>query len=261
MRVAVRGCAVCAPGLPDWGSASRVLAGDAEYDASVVRDPAPVALPANERRRLPQTARMALAIGLEALDAAGLGTNDVATVFTSCGSDGEITHRICEELTRTPPEVSPTRFHNSVHNAAGGYWSIALRTHAPSTSLCAFDGSFAAGLLEAAAQAVTESRPVLLIGYDLPYPAPLSSLWNVAQPFCAALLLAPVAGGEYQVLDIDLAGEWLEPDWPACLPAELRTNPTAAVLPVFELVARGTRGRAVLPLHADNAVVVVLVDE
>lgn len=256
MRIAVRGCAVCAPGLPNWPTASRVLVGDTPYDAASRRDPAPVGLPANERRRLPATARAALGIGMEALAAARLGTEEVATVFTSCGSDGEITHRICEELARAPPEVSPTRFHNSVHNAPGGYWSIALATHDPSTSLCAFDGSFAAGLLEAAAQVLVESRPVLLVTYDLPYPAPLSSLWNVAQPFCAAFALATVGDGISPVLDIDLAGEWLEPDWPATLPAALRTNPAAAACSVLELLARGAGGRAVLPYHADNAVVV-----
>ena len=256
MKVEVQGCAVCAPGLPDWETAARVLTGAAPYDASAVRDPTPVDLPPNERRRLPPTARAALGIGTEALRGTQLRLEEVATVFTSCGSDGEITHRICEELTRVPPEVSPTRFHNSVHNAPGGYWSIAYRTHAPSTSLCAFDGSFAAGLLEAAAQAVTESRPVLLVAYDLPYPPPLSSLWNVPVPFCAAFVLVRAGGGRDPVLDIRLAGARLEEDWPAGVPAALRSNPAAAAVPLLALLARRDGGRAVLPYHSDNAVVV-----
>jgi hypothetical protein len=255
MKVGIAGCAVCAPGLPDWATAAQVLTGKAPYDANAVRDPAPVDLPPNERRRLPPTARAALGIGTEALRATQLRMDEVATVFTSCGSDGEITHRICEELARVPPEVSPTRFHNSVHNAPGGYWSIAFRTHAPSTSLCAFDGSFAAGLVEAAAQVVTEARAVLLVAYDLPYPPPLSSLWNVPEPFCAAFVLVPAGRNGYPSLDIRLAGKRLDADWPDQLPAALRSNPAAAAVPVLALLARGS-GSAVLPYHLDNAVVV-----
>lgn len=257
MKVEVLGCSVCAPGLPDWASAIRVLRGEARYDRAAVRDPAAVDLPANERRRLPATARVALGVASEALRAARIDDPEsVATVFSSCGSDGEITHQICEGLARVPPEISPTRFHNSVHNAPGGYWSIALRTHAPSTSLCAFDGSFAAGLIEAAAQALTEARPVLLVCYDLPYPAPLSSLWNVTMPFSVALVLGPRNGGNHPQLAISVAQERLEPDWPAGLPSELRTNPAAACLPLLALLAKREAGRVTLPYHPNNAVVV-----
>ena len=255
MNVEILGCAVCAPGLPDWATAAKVLSGEAAYDRSLVREASPVALPPNERRRLPATARVALGVGIEALRDAQVD-EDVATVFTSCGSDGEITHQICDGLARVPPEISPTRFHNSVHNAPGGYWSIALSTRAPSTSLCAFEGSFAAGLVEAAAQASTEVRTVLLVAYDLPYPAPLSSLWNVTMPFSVALVLGPRKGGGHPEIAISIARERIEADWPASVPSELRMNPAAAALPLLARLANGEAGRVVLPYHANNAVVV-----
>jgi hypothetical protein len=259
MKLAVLGCAVCAPGLPDWASAVEVLNGRAAYDRSVVRDPSTVELPPNERRRLPATARAALGVGIEALRAAELDTQGVATVFTSCGSDGAITHQICEGLARDPAEISPTRFHNSVHNAPGGYWSIALATHAPSTSLCAFEGSFAAGLVEAAAQALAEARTVLLVAYDLPYPAPLSSLWNVTMPFSVALVLGPGRGSGHPQIEISLTPERLEADWPERVTSELRMNPAAASLPLLALLAKREAGRIVLPYHSNNAVVVSVV--
>lgn len=257
MKVEVLGCAVCAPGLPDWASATQVFCGHARYDRRLVRDPSTVQLPPNERRRLPATARAALGVGLEALRAAQIeDAASVATVFTSCGSDGQITHEICEGLARVPPQMSPTRFHNSVHNAPGGYWSIALSTHAPSTSLCAFDGSLAAGLVEAVAQALAETRTVLLVAYDLPYPPPLSSLWNVTMPFSVALVLGPRKGGDHPQIAVSLADRRLEPDWPDGLPSELRMNPAAASLPLLALLARHEAGRVVLPYHRNNAVVV-----
>ena len=48
--------------------------------------------------------------------------------------------------------VSPTRFHNSVHNAAAGYWTIGAGAMQPATAISAFDASFAQGLLEAMVQ-------------------------------------------------------------------------------------------------------------
>jgi hypothetical protein len=97
----------------------------------------------------------------------------LASVFASSGGDGQILHELLEALASAERQVSPTRFHNSVHNAPAGYWSIALRSHAPSTSLCCYDWSFAAGLLEAGAQCVTDGVSVLLVSYELPYPEPL----------------------------------------------------------------------------------------
>src|SRR5205085_5133320 len=110
------------------------------------------ALPAAERRRTGAVIRLALTTGLQALANGGLSAAEVMTVFTSSGGDGQVIHEICEALASAHREVSPTRFHNSVHNAPAGYWGIATRSHAASTSLCAFDWSFAAGLLEACAQ-------------------------------------------------------------------------------------------------------------
>ena len=109
--------------------------------------------------RLPvDPARWALTVGRHALGERLAEAGEIATVFASCGGDGPITHQICEVLAGPDRAVSPTAFHNSVHNAPAGYWSIATRSRAPSTSLCGHDGSFAAGLLEAATQVLAEGR-------------------------------------------------------------------------------------------------------
>ncbi len=113
-------------------------------------------------------------------------------MFASSGGDGETIHEILATLAGPARELSPTRFHNSVHNVAAGYWSIATGAKTPATSLCAHDGSFAAGLLEAGAQALATNGTVTLIAYDLPYPEPLASVRRIAAPFAVALLLSPV---------------------------------------------------------------------
>ena len=246
------GCAVCAPGFPDWDGAKAVLTGSAEYDARDIREPAPAALPANERRRLPVTARAALGVGLEALQAAAMNAQDVVTVFASCGSDGLITHQICEALSRSQPEMSPTRFHNSVHNAPGGYWSIALASHAASTSLCAHAGSFAVGLVEAVAQVRVEARTVLLVAYDLPYPAPLDAMWPVDLPFSVAMVLAPPSRAtSAATLEVALVHGAPLSEWPASVPVSVARNPAAASVPLLRALAQRAPSRVVLPYQVN----------
>ncbi len=95
-------------------------------------------------------------------------------MFASSHGDQSITDYMCATLAQAPTELSPIRFHNSVHNAAVGYWTIATGCHAPSTAVCAQRASFGAGLLEAASQVLAEQRPVLLVCSDIAGSGPLA---------------------------------------------------------------------------------------
>jgi hypothetical protein len=148
-------------------------------------------LPAAERRRAGVPIKLALAVGQEAFLQSVRAPSSAATVFTSSGGDNDNVHAINSILATAPREVSPTRFHNSVHNAAAGYWCIAAGTHEPSTSLCAYDASFAAGLLESATQVAVDNSVVALIAYDHPYPEPMKSVRPIAAAFGMALILTP----------------------------------------------------------------------
>ena len=107
--------------------------------------PAPAGLPSAERRRTGPVVRAALAAAHEAVAQSGRDAATLAAVFASSGGDGGNFHAICETLASDDPQLSPTRFHNSVHNAPAGYWSIATRAMAASNVLCAYDGSFCGG--------------------------------------------------------------------------------------------------------------------
>lgn len=191
MRAFVESVGVLAPGLAGWVASRAVLAGTATYCATELPLPNLDVLPAVERRRTGLPVKLAIAVGQDALAGSARSGVELPTVFTSSGSDGEVIQEICVTLAGLERQVSPTRFHNSVHNAPSGYWGIAMRSRAPSTTLCAFDWSFAAGLIEAAAQASVFAEAVLMIAYDLPYPEPLHSLRPLSAPFAAALLLTP----------------------------------------------------------------------
>jgi hypothetical protein len=242
IRLLVEGIGLRAPGLDGWAASLRILAGQEPYAPRPLALPSASLLPANERRRAPQIVKLALATGAEAFDAAGRSPAETPVVFASSGADGETIHAILQTLAGTERELSPTRFHNSVHNVAAGYWSIATGARTPATSLCAHDGSFAAGLIEAAAQVMAGAGAVALIAYDLPYPGPLGAIRRIAEPFCVALVLAPVrTGPAIGTIDIDLipapvVGTAAEP---AALESVRRSVPAARCLPLLAALAVG----------------------
>jgi hypothetical protein len=189
MAVYVDGIGLLAPGLPGWPAARAVLCGEVRYEASEMPRPSAELLPPAERRRCGDIVRLALHVGAEALAASGARAADLPSVFTSSSGNGEVLHQICATLAGPVRDVSPTRFHNSVHNAPAGYWSIATGSREASTSLCADRGSFAAGLLEAALQSAAERRRVLLVAYDAPNPAPLAAAIPIVASCGIALLI------------------------------------------------------------------------
>ena len=253
LAAVVDAVAVLGPGLAGWNEARDVLAGRRAFERTPAAVPAPALLPANERRRSGMAVRIALAVGAAALESAGRAPSAVPTVFASSTADGDTCHAICEQLAGPDRMISPTRFHNSVHNAPAGYWSIATRCMAASTSLCAHDGSFVAGLLEAGALVRAGGEPVLLIAYDAPYPEPLrSAAHRTPDPFGVAMLLAPQAGPASLVrlelsLDPRPASAMAEPG----LEALRRDIPTARALPLLARIAHGDAGEARLAYLED----------
>ncbi|HKA38381.1 MAG TPA: beta-ketoacyl synthase chain length factor [Burkholderiales bacterium] len=193
MRVFAEGVGLAGPGLPGWKASRATLAGFGAYTRAPTAAAASELLPAAERRRVGTPVKLALAAGSEAVGAAGRDIATMATVFASSSGDCDNVHHIFEALASPERQVSPTRFHNSVHNAVAGYWSIAAKCRQASTSLCCHDASFAAGLLETTVQTGAGDGPVALIAYDHPYPEPLNSARPVGGEFGVALVLAPRA--------------------------------------------------------------------
>ena len=191
----IDGISVIGPGFADWPAAAAVLAGRATYATAATALPIPLTLPAAERRRTGRIVKLAIATGLEAAAQAGLTVATLTTVFSSSGADGDNCHEICQALASTDRQLSPTRFHNSVHNVPAGYWSIATGAMAASTTLCAYDASFAAGLLEALTQVAILKSAVLLISCDTSYPPPLHEQRPIAEAFGTALALLPEQTG------------------------------------------------------------------
>lgn len=189
MKVFVEGVGILGPGLCGWQASRAILAGTAAYvDAALVIPPNDL-LPPAERRRTGLAVKIALAVGCEAVAHAQCNASELPAVFASSAGEGENMQAIFETLAADGREISPTRFHNSVHNAPSGYWSIATRSMAPSISLACYDASFVAGLIEAGAQAFTGENAVVLMSYDAPYTQPLQAVRPISAGFGIALVL------------------------------------------------------------------------
>lgn len=187
----IEGIGLIGPGLAGWPSSHAILSGQQPYQPQKTVIPPPELLPAAERRRCGAAIKLALATSLEAIAAAKLDAASLQSVFSSSHGDGHNCHAICEMLASEDRQISPTRFHNSVHNAAAGYWSIATGAMASSSVLCAFDASFGAGLLEVLTQVVIDNTRSVLITGETEYPEPLHNVRPLPDALGIALVLAP----------------------------------------------------------------------
>lgn len=248
------------PDWPDWPGAAAALRGEALAQPAAHRRPAPALLPANERRRAPDSVLMALQVAEEACAAAGADPATLASVFASAHGDLAIVDALCRTLAGDPLLLSPLRFHHSVHNAASGYWAIGAHSLEASTALAAGAHSFGAGLLEAATQCVADARPVLLVGCDTEAMGPLQSVNASRGLLAVAMLLAPAPRSAQ-----DRAIAWrLQPGARAAPPLRstaaraLQANAMADALPLFEALADTRSTSLTLPLSTSLALALSL---
>ena len=239
---------VAAPGLQGWAQARPVLGGAQPWQALPETPYAPQLLPPNERRRAPPGVRQAFRAAEDAKSASVLDFSQLATVFASSDSDLTVMDRINCALSEPVRAVSPTDFHNSVHNAASGYWSIAVGCRQPGTAVGGYDGSFAMGLVEAAALVHGDGFGVLLVAFDVPPPPLLQPFRAMHWAGSIALVLGAEAGeGALARVQLSLADEAESQLSDAALEELRRGNPALRGLPLLQAIARGAPARMVLP--------------
>ncbi len=261
LRLFLEAPAVAAPGLDGWPQAAAVLNGATPYEGTALARVAPEILPPTERRRSSATTKLALRVARESRESGSPQDGELATLFASANGDTEILHQLCQSLAEAEPMVSPMRFHNSVHNAPAGYWSIASGSMEASTSIAAYDDSFAAGLLSAAVQASAEQRAVMLVTYDIPFPQPLAPCRPIVADCAVALRLTPQRS-RHTLAECTLrfsaeAGEasaMAHPELEA-----LRTgNPAARALPLLAALARQQEGLVVFDYQGGQSLLLEL---
>ncbi|WP_376692891.1 beta-ketoacyl synthase chain length factor [Wenzhouxiangella sp. EGI_FJ10409] len=232
----ILGCGLSAPGLPDIDALSQVLAG-AELGEEKPGSASISLLSPRERRRCPETVRLSMAAAEQACRAAGVEPAEPDAVFSSGMGDLAISDYMCRTLADTPDLLSPMRFHNSVHNAAAGYWSIGSGARGDVTALSGATDSLVAGLIEADSRVRVEGRPVLLVVYDAAADGPMRAVWPARYPFACAFVIgnADGEGGAMTLapehgIDADDC-----PPLPAALAERVTDNPAARGLHLLAL--------------------------
>jgi len=236
----VEGIGFWAGGLPDW-DAARAFVIDGTLPVGAAAKPAPQLLAPNERRRAPDSVALALEVAQAACTMAGRDPSTLASVFASTHGDLAITDYICDTLAGAPETMSPTRFHNSVHNAAAGYWTIGTGCMAATTAISAYDCSFAQGLLEAGAQSRDAAAPVLLVAYDSESRGAMGTISPSRGLLAAALVLnANVDGRDTtdgaRMLRLSLQTDAAQRS-DGALHARYAGNAMSPMLPLFEALA------------------------
>lgn len=245
MHIQVEGIGLWSPQLANTDALRLLLAGG----TPVATDARPGAslLSPSERRRAPESVLIAIEVASQAVAMSGRTADTLACVFASAYGDQATTDYMCQVLAHMPTELSPTRFHNSVHNAAAGYWTIATGCRAPSSAVCAGDASFGAGLLEAAVLACAEQRPVLLVSSDTAGVGPLGELIGCTTAFGCALVLSPAADAGSRLRLTATAVPPRHASLPDKCLAWMRDNPSAACLPLLAMLSNG-EGECVVAL-------------
>jgi len=235
----LKAVSIIAPGLPNWAEACQVFTHQQPYKSQKVAKKLTTLLPPNENRRSSRTTQIALSAVQQLFNEHPFDSQKVRYVFTSCNGDLTIFHQIATALTMPGRPVSPTKFHNSVHNAPAGYCAIALKAESPSTSITAYEDSFANGLLEAAVQSVSAQQDCLFCGYDEVPPEPMFSIVSIEDDFAYSLLLSPEADNAICRLDLTPTSKQVlttmeNPDF-----EQLRnSNPQAKILPLLYSLAQ-----------------------
>ncbi len=250
LHATIEGVGFWTRGLPGW-DAARAFVASGELPADAPSKPSPQLLPANERRRAPESVAVALEVAQAACSDAGRDPKTLASIFASTDGDLPITDYMCATLRDAPDTVSPTKFHNSVHNAAAGYWTIGQGCMAPSTALSAFSHTFAQGMLEALVNLASGEPAILLAAYDTGATGPLSSVSTGTGLLGGALVLGAAGGDGPQLSATLVTGAGDAND--GALARHVSGNRMAQMLPLFDLLATGKDGEVKLDAGAGRA--------
>jgi hypothetical protein len=221
------------------------VAGFAVWNPPGRARPQPAILPPNERRRAPDTVAVALEVAQAACANAGRDPAQLPMVFASTYGDLAITEYMCSTLAKAPTTLSPTRFHNSVHNAAAGYWSIATGCHQPYCALGAGRYTFANGLFAAALQVCADQTDVLYVAYDIDSHGPQARITDSQGFLGVALVLTGSSGAS----SLELAA--IEERFAQVIPTA-SANAMAAGLPLIAALEHGSAELLRLPLGPES---------
>jgi len=205
---------------------------------------------ARPRRRTSLLGQMVAEVAAQAAAQAGVSLSRVPVVMGSAFGEMATTVEMLGEREQDGT-ISPTRFHNSVHNSSAGHLSIAHKNTSFTTSIAAGNETVAMVLLEALTLLADRGGEVLVLVADEPLP---TSLGQTTEAVAAALVLAAGHNADGAPRPLAWLGDLrqvVDPSPGALRPVEV-ANPSAAILPLVAAITSG-RGPARLELSAGPA--------
>ncbi|WP_414829123.1 beta-ketoacyl synthase chain length factor [Alteromonas sp. H39] len=243
-----------------WQALQALLNGDTLPD-SASKGPKPAVIPANERRRAPLPVRLAVESSWQATQSANVSPDALTCVFVSGLGDTDLTDYMCRTLASEHKELSPTKFHNSVHNAPAGYWTISTHTMSAANSVAGYQQSVSLALLEAIIQCESEGVPVLVTFYDAPVADVLQPILSNQQAFAFSLIIYPDAADiEGVALSVTVQNTPVE-KWPTLrntsdyISSLYSDNPSARVLCLAEIFSQPNNNATIaMPLSKATSI-------
>jgi hypothetical protein len=157
-------------------------------DALVDDPPAKVLEGALRRRATPLT-RLSIEALVQATEVSGSDLTLISSVWATAHGEHTPAIKMLAMMKRGEGRVSPTQFHNSVHNTAGGYASIASNNTARSTTLTGGSELVGSALLEAFGLLSAYGEDVAVVLADEPLQAPFEAMIPTA-PLSLAFVLS-----------------------------------------------------------------------
>ncbi len=216
-----------------------------DLDATASTPEAPLLAGALRRRATPLT-RMGIEVLQQAARMGDADPTELASVWATAHGEHSMAIGLLEMMQHGEGKLSPTKFHNSVHNTASGYASIATGNRSPSTTLTGGAELVASAIIEAACMLEAWDRDVILVIADEPLLPPFE-LPDSSVPLALSLLLSPRPEGATSVLsrirraNVD----------PVALRAPFGSLHVAAAVPLIEHIVEQRTGTVALEFAGD----------
>ena len=207
------------------------------------------------RRRATPLTRMALAAFDQAITRSGCDPATAISVWANAHGEHSTAVRLLAMMQRGEGKVSPTHFHNSVHNTASGYASIAAGNSSPSTTLTGGGELVVASFLEAVCHLEASARDVVVVLSDEALCPPFDR--EDARTALALAFCLSTASQGAQALLSELRRDAIAP---------LKLDPrfgrlhVSAALPLLERIVVGRPGTVALEFEGESTGAVWCVD-
>lgn len=233
---------------------------DQDLIKETTKAPKSEVIPANERRRAPLAVKLAVETSSQAVQMAELDAKDLPCVFVSGLGDTQLTDYMCKVLAGENKALSPTKFHNSVHNAAAGYWTISTGCMQSANSVAGFEESVSLTLMEALIQAKSTNSAMLLTFYDAPSSEILQPLLKNQQSFAFSLVIDPYEqskNGFGYTAEINHQ----KVSWPKMVLREplqhsYEFNPVGRILPFAKIITKDEDAIVSMPLSSETSLTI-----